>query len=81
MQFYNSLNGDAKGWVKRLFSYICPSLPGVMNPHTKLVQQWNKFFVISCLVAVFVDPLFFFPLSVEEVLLGHFNFTCLSSTI
>ncbi|KAK8966565.1 hypothetical protein KSP40_PGU006072 [Platanthera guangdongensis] len=34
-----------------------------MNPHTKVVQQWNKFFVISCLVAIFVDPLFFFVLA------------------
>ncbi|KAG6673155.1 hypothetical protein I3842_16G097500 [Carya illinoinensis] len=37
-----------------------------MNPHAKVVQQWNKFFVISCLVAIFVDPLFFFLLSTIE---------------
>ncbi|PKI53435.1 hypothetical protein CRG98_026125 [Punica granatum] len=36
-----------------------------MNPHAKVVQLWNKFFVISCLVAVFVDPLFFFLLGVQ----------------
>lgn len=45
-----------------------PYIPGVMNPHAKVVQQWNQFFVISCLVAIFVDPLFFFLLSVQEVL-------------
>lgn len=45
-----------------------PDIPGVMNPHAKVVQQWNQFFVISCLVAIFVDPLFFFLLSVQEVL-------------
>ena len=38
-----------------------------MNPHTKVVQRWNKFFVSSCLVAIFVDPLFFFLLYVLEV--------------
>jgi cyclic nucleotide gated channel len=43
-------------------------IPGVMNPHAKVVQQWNQFFVISCLVAIFLDPLFFFLLSVQEVL-------------
>ena len=38
-----------------------------MNPHTKVVQRWNKFFVSSCLVAIFVDPLFFFLLYVLKV--------------
>ncbi|KAL3849127.1 hypothetical protein ACJIZ3_011009 [Penstemon smallii] len=40
-----------------------PSIDG--NPHTR-VQRWNRFFVISCLFAVFIDPLFFFLLSVEQ---------------
>jgi hypothetical protein len=39
-----------------------------MNPHAKVVQQWNQFFVISCLVAIFIDPLFFFLLSVQKVI-------------
>jgi hypothetical protein len=43
-----------------------------MNPHAKVVQQWNKFFVISCLVAIFVDPLFFFLLSVLKVCFSYF---------
>lgn len=47
-----------------------------MNPHTKRVQQWNKFFLISCLLAVFVDPLFFFILSVNrESHCIYFNIT------
>lgn len=32
----------------------------VLDPRSGFVQQWNKFFVASCLVAVFVDPLFFY---------------------
>ncbi|KAG6627752.1 hypothetical protein CIPAW_15G150700 [Carya illinoinensis] len=61
--FHNALYGDAKGWARRFLSFLQQYIPGVMNPHTKVVQQWNKFFVISCLVAIFVDPLFFFLLS------------------
>lgn len=67
LQFQNAFYGDAKGWARSFFSCLRPYIPGVMNPHTKIVQQWNQFFVISCLVAIFVDPLFFFLLSVQEV--------------
>ncbi|KAL9224819.1 hypothetical protein vseg_000819 [Gypsophila vaccaria] len=66
MKFHNALYGDAKGWAKKFFSFVNSYIPAVMNPHNKVVQQWNKFFVISCLVAIFVDPLFFFVLSVLE---------------
>ncbi|KAI3464188.1 hypothetical protein Pfo_020851 [Paulownia fortunei] len=65
-KFHNMLYGDAKGWAKRMCSFLHPYIPGVMNPHAKVVQQWNKFFVISCLFAVFLDPLFFFLLSVQQ---------------
>ncbi|MQL93920.1 hypothetical protein Taro_026571 [Colocasia esculenta] len=63
--FHNILYEDARGWARKYFSLINASIP-IMNPHTKVVQQWNKFFVISCLVAIFIDPLFFFVLSVNE---------------
>jgi len=33
---------------------------GVIDPRRKLFQQWYKVFVISCLVAIFVDPLFYY---------------------
>ncbi|XP_062158144.1 probable cyclic nucleotide-gated ion channel 20, chloroplastic [Alnus glutinosa] len=62
-KFHSALYGDAKGWARRFYSFLQQYIPGVMNPHAKVVQQWNKFFVISCLVAIFVDPLFFFLLS------------------
>ncbi|KAJ8433294.1 hypothetical protein Cgig2_012862 [Carnegiea gigantea] len=65
-KFHNALYGDAKGWAKSFWSFLQSYMPGVMNPHAKDVQRWNKFFVISCLVAIFVDPLFFFVLSVLE---------------
>ncbi|KAL5721726.1 hypothetical protein ACHQM5_005334 [Ranunculus cassubicifolius] len=65
-KFHNLLSGDTKNQMRRLRSSIGSRLPGIMNPHAKKVQQWNKFFVIACLVAIFVDPLFFFLLRVHE---------------
>ncbi|XP_037497771.1 probable cyclic nucleotide-gated ion channel 20, chloroplastic isoform X2 [Jatropha curcas] len=65
-KFHNPLFGDARGWARRTISFLRSSIPGVMNPHTKIVQWWNKFFLISCLVAIFIDPLFFFMLSVQQ---------------
>lgn len=47
-----------QGWSK--FFHL------VVNPHTKSVQNWNKFFVIACLIAIFLDPLFFLLFSVNE---------------
>ncbi|URE08947.1 cyclic nucleotide-gated ion channel [Musa troglodytarum] len=32
----------------------------VLDPHGPFLQRWNKIFVISCIVAVSVDPLFFY---------------------
>ncbi|XP_031497576.1 probable cyclic nucleotide-gated ion channel 20, chloroplastic isoform X3 [Nymphaea colorata] len=62
----HSAYGDAKDWVTRSISFFRSYIPGVINPHAKVVQQWNKFFVISCLVAIFIDPLFFFLLSARQ---------------
>ncbi|KAJ7970208.1 Cyclic nucleotide gated channel protein [Quillaja saponaria] len=70
-KFHNALYGDAKGWARLFCSFFVQYIPGVMNPHTKVVQQWNKFFVICCSVAIFIDPLFFFLLSV------HWNNKCI----
>ncbi|XP_022726263.1 probable cyclic nucleotide-gated ion channel 20, chloroplastic isoform X2 [Durio zibethinus] len=70
-KFHNALYGDAKGWARRLMSFLHTFVPGVMNPHAKVVQQWNKFFAISCLMAVFIDPLFFFLLSVQKFRLAY----------
>lgn len=67
LQFHSLLYGDASGWARRFNKAIIRYVPGVMNPHTRIVQKWNKFFVMSCSVAIFVDPLFFFLLSVQQV--------------
>eukprot|EP00261_Vitis_vinifera_P040810 XP_019082053.1 PREDICTED: probable cyclic nucleotide-gated ion channel 20, chloroplastic isoform X5 [Vitis vinifera] len=65
-KFHSAFYGDARGWARRFFSSLQSYVPGIMNPHTKVVQRWNRFFVISCLLAIFVDPLFFLLLSVQQ---------------
>ncbi|CAA6659350.1 unnamed protein product [Spirodela intermedia] len=59
-----SIHADATGRGRKRFQFLSSKF--IMNPHNEHVQRWNKFFVISCLVAVFIDPLFFFILSVNE---------------
>ncbi|KAL8530088.1 hypothetical protein ACS0TY_007251 [Phlomoides rotata] len=65
-KFHNMIYGDAKGWAKRMWSFLLSYTPGVMNPHTKVVQRWNQFFMISCSFAVLVDPFFFLLLFVHQ---------------
>eukprot|EP01018_Ginkgo_biloba_P000760 Gb_31623 [translate_table: standard] len=38
----------------------------IFDPQDKFLQRWNKFFVISCIVAVSVDPLFFYLPVVDD---------------
>ncbi|XP_017439924.1 probable cyclic nucleotide-gated ion channel 20, chloroplastic isoform X2 [Vigna angularis] len=66
-KFHNALYGDAKSFVRKLPSLFSSYVPGVMNPHAKVVQKWSKFLAIFCLIGIFVDPLFFFSLYVEKV--------------
>ncbi|CAN6577735.1 unnamed protein product [Malus baccata var. baccata] len=65
-KFCSALYGDAKGSARSFFSFLRPYIPGIMNPHAKVVQQWDTFFVISCIISIFVDPLFFFLLLVDQ---------------
>lgn len=65
-KLHNIYYGETKGCAKKMSSFVDPYIPRVMNPHAKDVQRWNKFFVIACIFAVFLDPLFFFLLSVQK---------------
>ena len=38
----------------------------IFDPDSRIVQQWNKVFLLSCLVALFVDPFFFFLPEIGE---------------
>uniref|UniRef100_A0A6N2KC04 Cyclic nucleotide-binding domain-containing protein n=1 Tax=Salix viminalis TaxID=40686 RepID=A0A6N2KC04_SALVM len=50
--FHNVLHEDAEGWIRRFNSVINPYIRKVRNPHTRVVQRWNKLFFISCLVGI-----------------------------
>ncbi|OIW20602.1 hypothetical protein TanjilG_16101 [Lupinus angustifolius] len=41
-KFHNILYGDAKGFARKFYSFCSSYVPGVMNPHAKVVQQWNQ---------------------------------------
>ncbi|KAF2614903.1 hypothetical protein F2Q70_00010101 [Brassica cretica] len=64
--FHNALDDDAKGWTRRFATYADKYLPRIRNPHSKHAQIWTKFFVLSCLLSIFADPLFFFPIEVYK---------------
>lgn len=40
---------DHEPWRKR-----------ILDPGSEIVLQWNRLFIVSCLVALFVDPLYFY---------------------
>ena len=71
LKLHNTISGHVGGWKKKI-EKIVSNIP-IMNPNAKVVQQWNQFFVISCLIAIFIDPLFFFLLSVEQVIPTSFQ--------
>ncbi|KAL0835925.1 hypothetical protein Bca101_087814 [Brassica carinata] len=64
--FHNALYDDARSWARRFASSVNRCLPGIMNPHSKVVQIWTKFFAVSSLLAIFIDPLFFFIILVQK---------------
>ncbi|XVF18991.1 hypothetical protein REPUB_Repub11eG0072300 [Reevesia pubescens] len=45
-----------KGW----------SLGQVLDPRAKWVQEWNRVFLLVCATGLFVDPLFFYALSISD---------------
>lgn len=46
---------DHEPWRKR-----------ILDPGSDIVLKWNRVFIVSCLVALFVDPLYFYLPSVKE---------------
>ncbi|XXG64501.1 hypothetical protein AAC387_Pa05g2439 [Persea americana] len=46
----------------------------ILDPSSELVLKWNKIFLVTCLVALFIDPLYFYLLSVER---RNEKFTCM----
>ncbi|GFQ06237.1 cyclic nucleotide-gated ion channel 4 [Phtheirospermum japonicum] len=38
----------------------------ILDPKSKWVQEWNRIFLLVCTAGLFVDPLFFYALSISE---------------
>ncbi|KAF8413989.1 hypothetical protein HHK36_001987 [Tetracentron sinense] len=38
----------------------------VLDPRAKWVQEWNRVFLLVCAAGLFIDPLFFYALSISE---------------
>lgn len=51
--------------------------PRILDPGTDVILKWNRIFLFFCLVALFVDPLFFYLPSVQK----RFDENLLSSCI
>lgn len=37
-----------------------------INPKAQWVQEWNRVFLLVCAIGLFVDPLFFYAISISE---------------
>ncbi|KAH7688206.1 Potassium channel voltage-dependent EAG/ELK/ERG protein [Dioscorea alata] len=46
---------DHEPWSKR-----------ILDPGSDLVLKWNRVFLVSCLVALFIDPLYFYLPSIDD---------------
>ncbi|XP_019710007.1 probable cyclic nucleotide-gated ion channel 20, chloroplastic isoform X2 [Elaeis guineensis] len=62
-KLHEILYGDAGG--SRKFTSCFNSYFPIMNPHTRVVQQWNRFIFICCLGMVVFDPVFFLLPSIQ----------------
>ncbi|MCL7025785.1 hypothetical protein MKW94_017722 [Papaver nudicaule] len=38
----------------------------ILDPHSSFLQKWNKFFLMSHVVAVYLDPIFFYVLVIDR---------------
>ncbi|KAI4335470.1 hypothetical protein L6164_014114 [Bauhinia variegata] len=57
---------DHEPWRKR-----------ILDPGSEIVLKWNRVFIVSCLVALFVDPLYFYLPSVR----GNSESSCVRTDI
>lgn len=74
----NKVQNDAKGktfhkkGLSRVFSEDYEFVEKlILDPRGPIMNRWNKFFLVACLVSLFVDPLFFYlPEAKRDVCIG-----------
>ncbi|RID79742.1 hypothetical protein BRARA_A02456 [Brassica rapa] len=64
--FHSALYEDAKARARRFATSVNRHLPGIMNPHSIFIQSWTRLFSLSCLLSIFLDPLFVFLTLVKQ---------------
>ncbi|KAJ0091275.1 hypothetical protein Patl1_14390 [Pistacia atlantica] len=63
------------GWSTLLVHENEPWHKRILDPGSDIVLQWNRVFIVACLVALFVDPLYFYLPSVG----GDENVSCVKT--
>lgn len=63
----NKLNGNSEIGRSKVFPEdLAPWRQRILDPGSDIVLRWNKIFLFSCLMALFVDPLYFYLPTVGE---------------
>jgi hypothetical protein len=55
----SKIDGDDSGQKRRRIKTI-------LDPEGRLLRRWNMIFAVSCVIAVLVDPLFFYVFLINE---------------
>nr|KAJ0198493.1 hypothetical protein LSAT_V11C700384000 [Lactuca sativa] len=55
-----------KEYEENIYSVCSPSGRARIDPRSPWVQEWNRVFLLVCAMGLFVDPLFFYTLSISE---------------
>lgn len=58
-------SSNSENWYRRLDGNGMKPKTRVYHPEGRFMQRWNKIFVISCLVSVAVDALFFYTPAID----------------
>lgn len=69
---HNLCGGKGQGRGRGRGVGILFALGGVLDPRASWVQEWNKIFLFVCVTGLFLDPLFFYALSISEAYLSLF---------
>lgn len=68
----DDINGSSHGDCNNMYFMCGPrrgegwSLGQVLDPRAKWVQEWNRVFLLVCATGLFLDPLFFYALSISD---------------
>ncbi|CAI9270761.1 unnamed protein product [Lactuca saligna] len=59
-------DGVVHRWTREKLSFLKHFTIRVMKPDEKAVELLNQFVLVSCILAIFIDPLFFYLLSMKK---------------